>query len=58
MARADELEPGERIRHPDTGDVVEVTKITNLLSVTRVYFRARGMHGKLVVSPQRELEEM
>lgn len=58
MARADELEPGERIRHPTTEEIVEVTKVTNLLSKTRVYFRAKGMHGKFETHPHKELEEM
>lgn len=57
MPRADELEHGDRIRHPHTGDIVEVTKITNLLSKTRVYFKARGMHGRFVTHPHHELED-
>lgn len=57
MPRADELERGERIRHPTTGDIVEVVKITNLLNRTRVYFKARGMHGRFETHPHAELED-
>lgn len=58
MARADELEAGERIRHPTTGDIVEVVRVKNMLSKSRVYFRARGMHGRFECHPHKELEEM
>lgn len=58
MARADELEPGERIRHPHSEQVVTVTKVTNLLSKSRVYFKAHGQHGRFECAPHKELEEM
>lgn len=58
MARADELEPGERIRHPEMDWVVTVTKVTTLLSKTRVYFKAHGTSGRFECHPHKELEEM
>lgn len=58
VARADELEHGERVRHPHTEQCVEVVKITNRLSYTKVYFRDRGTHGWFSVPPHYELEEM
>lgn len=57
MPRADELEPDDRIRHPTTGDIVTVTRVTNLLSKTRVYFKARGMRGRFDTHPHAELED-
>ena len=58
MARADELEPGERIKHPTLESTVTVTKVTNLLSKTRVYFKAHGTSGRFECHPHKELEEM
>lgn len=58
MARADELEPGERFRHPDTEQILTVTKVVNFTAKTRVYFKAHGMSGRLECHPHKELEEM
>lgn len=60
--RADEVEVGERINHPFAGPddkwIVEVTRRVDLLNRTRVYFKAKGQHGRFVVAPHKELEEM
>jgi hypothetical protein len=58
MPRSDELEPGDRIRHPHTEQVVEVVRVRNMLTKTRVHFKARGFHGSFDCNPQKELEEI
>jgi hypothetical protein len=55
--RADEAQPGERIRHPQLGDVVTVDHVTIFLNRTRVHFRARGETGWFTVQPHTELED-
>lgn len=57
MARADELEPGDRIHHPVTEQVVEVLRVRNMLSKTRVHFRAKGQHGSFDCTPQKEIAD-
>lgn len=55
--RADEVRKGERVRHPQLGDVVTVDHVTVGLSFARVHFRARGEHGWFTVNPHTELED-
>jgi hypothetical protein len=57
MPRADELEHGDRIRHPDLGAIVEVVRVRNMLSKTRVTFRAKGQHGSFDCNPHKEIED-
>jgi hypothetical protein len=55
--RADEARPGERIRHPQLGDVVIVDHVTVHLNHAKVHFRTRGEHGWFSVPPHAELED-
>lgn len=57
MPRADELEACDRIRHPETEDIVTVQRIRNMLSKTRVYWRHFGASGWFECSPHKELED-
>lgn len=56
--RADEVETGERVRHPIAGDIVEVTGRRDMLERTKIRFRAKGMNGWFTVPPHYELEEI
>jgi hypothetical protein len=56
--RADEVEAGERVRHAITGEIVTVTGRRDMLTRTKVKFRAKGQHGWFTVPPHYELEEM
>ena len=57
VVRADEASKGERVRHPQLGDVVTVDRVDTGLSFTRVHFRAYGERGYFTVLPHTELEE-
>ena len=57
MPRADELEPHDRIRHPCTGMIVEVARVRNMLSKTRVHFKEKGTFGSFDCQPHREIED-
>lgn len=57
MPRADELEPYDRIRHPDTGEIVEVLRVMPMLSKTRINFKVRGEIGSFEVAGHKELED-
>lgn len=56
--RADELEPHDRIRHPETGETVEVTYVSVGLARCRVSYRLRSTLASFTVKPSTELEEM
>jgi hypothetical protein len=58
MMRADEVEAGERVRHAITGEIVTVTGRRDMLTRTKIGFKAKGMHGWFTVPPHYELEEM
>lgn len=57
MPRADELVRHDRIRHPLSGEIVEVTKVTTGLSWAKVFFKAKGQHGWFKTNPQTTLED-
>jgi hypothetical protein len=57
MPRADELEHGDRIRHPVTEQIVNVVRVRNMLSKTRVHFRAHGQSGSFDCNPHKEIED-
>lgn len=62
MPRADELEYGDRILHPayhpDDSVIVTVVRVRNMLSKTKVTFRAHGMQGQFECPPHKELTEV
>lgn len=55
--RADELEPHDRIRHPETGETVEVTYVSVGLARCRVSYRLRSTLASFTVKPSTELED-
>lgn len=55
--RADELSPGDRIRHPTTEQIVTVDHIATGLSWVKVHFKAHGARGFFKTNPQTELED-
>lgn len=58
MPRADELEHGDRIFHPEVPTwVVEVVRVRNMLSKTRVHFKAKGQHGSFDCPPHKEIAD-
>lgn len=59
MPRADELEHGDRIKHPHEPDwTITVVRVRNMLSRTRITFRAHGMQGQFECPPHKELTEV
>jgi hypothetical protein len=52
------MNKGDRFRHPDLDMPVEVTKVVPLSEWCRVYFKGFGVEGRLVLSPQTELERV
>jgi hypothetical protein len=58
MARADELEHGERIRLPDPVDVVGVVTVEHVttgLSWAKVYWRSKGARGMFKCLPHTDI---
>jgi len=56
--RADELQHGERIRHPELNEIVTVDHVTVGLSYAKVHFRAHGERGWFKTHPHAELSEV
>ena len=55
--RADELEPFDRVRHPETGEIVEVSYVSVGLAKCRVSYRLRSTLSSFTVKPHTELED-
>lgn len=56
--RVDQFTAGHFFHHPYLRMTVEVDRVTAFPTMSKVYFKAKGVEGHLVLQPEDQLEEV